>query len=178
MAGNDSAKKAPSPSPLRNSKFFQSNMRILVTGGAGFIGSHLVDRLMENEKNEVIVADNYFTGSKDNLSKWIGHPRFELIRHDVTETLLVEVDRIYHLACPASPIFYKYNPVKTIKTNVIGTLNMLGLAKRVGARICSRQLLRFMVILLSTLRRRNIGAMLIPLVLGVAMMRVSEWQKL
>ncbi|KAL5707084.1 UDP-glucuronate decarboxylase [Ranunculus cassubicifolius] len=105
------------------------------TGGAGFIGSHLVDKLMENEKNEVIVADNYFTGSKDNLKKWIGHPRFELIRHDVTEPLLVEVDRIYHLACPASPIFYKYNAVKTIKTNVIGTLNMLGLAKRVGARI-------------------------------------------
>ncbi|KAL9322860.1 hypothetical protein ACSQ67_010913 [Phaseolus vulgaris] len=128
-------KKPPSPSPLRFSKFFQSNMRILVTGGAGFIGSHLVDRLMENEKNEVIVADNYFTGSKDNLQKWIGHPRFELIRHDVTEPLLIEVDQIYHLACPASPIFYKYNPVKTIKTNVIGTMNMLGLAKRVGARI-------------------------------------------
>ncbi|KAK3422468.1 UDP-glucuronic acid decarboxylase 5 [Eucalyptus grandis] len=130
-----SPKPSPSPSPLRFSKFFQSNMRILVTGGAGFIGSHLVDKLMENEKNEVIVADNYFTGSKDNLKKWIGHPRFELIRHDVTEPLLVEVDQIYHLACPASPIFYKYNPVKTIKTNVIGTLNMLGLAKRVGARI-------------------------------------------
>ncbi|KAA8543911.1 hypothetical protein F0562_021912 [Nyssa sinensis] len=128
-------KPPPTPSPLRNSKFFQSNMRILVTGGAGFIGSHLVDRLMENEKNEVIVADNYFTGSKDNLRKWIGHPRFELIRHDVTEPLLIEVDQIYHLACPASPIFYKHNPVKTIKTNVIGTLNMLGLAKRVGARI-------------------------------------------
>ncbi|KAJ6432685.1 hypothetical protein OIU84_019848 [Salix udensis] len=132
---NSAAKAPPTPSPLRFSKFFQSNMRILVTGGAGFIGSHLVDRLMENEKNEVIVADNYFTGSKDNLKKWIGHPRFELIRHDVTEPLLVEVDQIYHLACPASPIFYKYNPVKTIKTNVIGTLNMLGLAKRVGARI-------------------------------------------
>ncbi|CAI0443116.1 unnamed protein product [Linum tenue] len=132
---NAAAKPPPTPSPLRFSKFFQSNMRILVTGGAGFIGSHLVDKLMENEKNEVIVADNYFTGSKDNLKKWIGHPRFELIRHDVTEPLLVEVDQIYHLACPASPIFYKYNPVKTIKTNVIGTLNMLGLAKRVGARI-------------------------------------------
>ncbi|KAK4772517.1 hypothetical protein SAY86_014292 [Trapa natans] len=128
-------KPPPTPSPLRFSKFFQSNMRILVTGGAGFIGSHLVDKLMENKKNEVIVVDNYFTGSKDNLSRWIGHPRFELIRHDVTEPLLVEVDQIYHLACPASPIFYKYNPVKTIKTNVIGTLNMLGLAKRVGARI-------------------------------------------
>ncbi|CAN1282969.1 UDP-glucuronic acid decarboxylase 3 [Linum perenne] len=105
-------KPPPQPSPLRSSKFCQSNMRILISGGAGFIGSHLVDRLMENEKNEVIVADNYFTGSKENLRKWIGHPRFELIRHDVTEPLLVEVDRIYHLACPASPIFYKYNPVK------------------------------------------------------------------
>ncbi|KZV39123.1 UDP-glucuronic acid decarboxylase 5 [Dorcoceras hygrometricum] len=128
-------KPPPEPSPLRKAKFFQANMRILVTGGAGFIGSHLVDRLMQNEKNEVIVLDNYFTGSKDNLRQWIGHPRFELIRHDVTEPLLIEVDQIYHLACPASPIFYKYNPVKTIKTNVIGTLNMLGLAKRVGARI-------------------------------------------
>jgi UDP-glucuronate decarboxylase len=90
---------------------------------------------MEEGTNEVIVADNFFSGSKENLKKWIGHPDFELIRHDVTETLLVEVDQIYHLACPASPIFYKYNPVKTIKTNVMGTLNMLGLAKRVGARI-------------------------------------------
>ncbi|KAL2899053.1 UDP-glucuronic acid decarboxylase 5 [Bienertia sinuspersici] len=139
MASNgekqSATKPPPPPSPLRNSKFYQSNMRILVTGGAGFIGSHLVDRLMENEKNEVIVVDNYFTGSKDNLKKWMGHPRFELIRHDVTEPLLVEVDQIYHLACPASPIFYKHNPVKTIKTNVMGTLNMLGLAKRVGARI-------------------------------------------
>ncbi|CAF1891438.1 hypothetical protein F2Q70_00014734 [Brassica cretica] len=129
------SKAPPLPSPLRNSKFLQSNMRILISGGAGFIGSHLVDKLMENEKNEVVVADNYFTGSKENLKKWIGHPRFELIRHDVTEPLLLEVDRIYHLACPASPIFYKYNPVKTIKTNVMGTMNMLGLAKRVGARI-------------------------------------------
>ncbi|XP_031485880.1 UDP-glucuronic acid decarboxylase 5 [Nymphaea colorata] len=130
-----SPKPPPMPSPLRSSKFCQPKLRILVTGGAGFIGSHLVDKLMENDNNEVIVADNFFTGSKDNLRKWIGHPNFELIRHDVTEPLLVEVDQIYHLACPASPIFYKYNPVKTIKTNVIGTLNMLGLAKRVGARI-------------------------------------------
>ncbi|CAK9212533.1 unnamed protein product [Sphagnum troendelagicum] len=129
------AKAPPAPSPLRMSKFTTAKMRILVTGGAGFIGSHLVDRLMESGTNEVIVADNFFSGSKDNLKRWIGHPNFELIRHDVTETLLVEVDQIYHLACPASPIFYKYNPVKTIKTNVMGTLNMLGLAKRVGARI-------------------------------------------
>ncbi|MFS7961432.1 putative UDP-glucuronate decarboxylase [Helianthus anomalus] len=134
-ANGGTTRPPPNPSPLRTAKFFQANMRILVTGGAGFIGSHLVDRLMENEKNEVVVVDNFFTGSKDNLRQWIGHPRFELIRHDVTEPLLVEVDQIYHLACPASPIFYKYNPVKTIKTNVIGTLNMLGLAKRVGARI-------------------------------------------
>eukprot|EP01018_Ginkgo_biloba_P020527 Gb_33566 [translate_table: standard] len=125
----------PMPSPLRYSKFSQAKLRILVTGGAGFIGSHLVDRLMEDANNEVIVVDNFFTGSKDNIRRWIGHPNFELIRHDVTEPLLIEVDQIYHLACPASPIFYKYNPVKTIKTNVIGTLNMLGLAKRVGARI-------------------------------------------
>lgn len=90
---------------------------------------------MEEGTNEVIVADNFFTGTKDNLKRWIGHPNFELIRHDVTEPLLVECDQIYHLACPASPIFYKHNPVKTIKTNVMGTLNMLGLAKRVGARI-------------------------------------------
>ncbi|KAF3786122.1 UDP-glucuronic acid decarboxylase 5 [Nymphaea thermarum] len=144
-----SPKPPPMLSPLRSSKFCQPKLRILVTGGAGFIGSHLVDKLMENDNNEVIVADNFFTGSKDNLRKWIGHPNFELVRHDVTEPLLVKVDQIYHLACPASPIFYKYNPVKasitsftfsvifytTIKTNVIGTLNMLGLAKRVGARI-------------------------------------------
>ncbi|KAJ7568224.1 hypothetical protein O6H91_01G024000 [Diphasiastrum complanatum] len=128
-------KAPPLPSPLRHSKFTTQKMRILVTGGAGFIGSHLVDRLMETGANEVIVADNFFSGTKDNLRRWIGHPNFELIRHDVTEPLLVEVDQIYHLACPASPIFYKYNPVKTIKTNVMGTLNMLGLAKRVGARI-------------------------------------------
>ncbi|CAI0411368.1 unnamed protein product [Linum tenue] len=125
---SSAAKPPPTPSPLRFSKFFQSNMRILVTGGAGFIGSHLVDKLMENEKNEVIVADNYFTGSKDNLKKWIGHPRFELIRHDVTEPLLVEVDQIYHLACPASPIFYKYNPVKEI----IGVRSCYDEGKRVA----------------------------------------------
>jgi len=108
-------------------------MRILVTGGAGFIGSHLIDRLML-EGNEVICLDNFFTGNKRNILKWMNHPYFELIRHDVTEPIRLEVDQIYHLACPASPIHYQYNPVKTIKTNVIGTLNMLGLAKRVKAR--------------------------------------------
>jgi UDP-glucuronate decarboxylase len=108
-------------------------MRILVTGGAGFIGSHLIDRLMA-EGHEVICLDNFYTGRKHNVIKWLEHPYFELIRHDVTEPIRLEVDQIYHLACPASPVHYQYNPVKTIKTNVIGTLNMLGLAKRVKAR--------------------------------------------
>lgn len=108
-------------------------MRILVTGGSGFIGSHLIDRLMADGQ-EVICLDNFYTGNKRNLLKWIGHPYFELIRHDITEPIRLEADQIYHLACPASPIHYQYNPVKTIKTNVMGTLNMLGLAKRVKAR--------------------------------------------
>jgi UDP-glucuronate decarboxylase len=108
-------------------------MRILVTGGAGFIGSHLIDRLMQ-EGHEVICLDNFYTGHKRNLLKWLDHPYFELIRHDITEPIRLEADQIYHLACPASPVHYQYNPVKTIKTNVMGTLNMLGLAKRVKAR--------------------------------------------
>uniref|UniRef100_A0A7N0UWE3 UDP-glucuronate decarboxylase n=1 Tax=Kalanchoe fedtschenkoi TaxID=63787 RepID=A0A7N0UWE3_KALFE len=108
-------------------------LRVVVTGGAGFVGSHLVDRLMERG-DSVIVVDNFFTGRKDNVVHHFGNPRFELIRHDVVEPILLEVDQIYHLACPASPVHYKFNPVKTIKTNVVGTLNMLGLAKRVGAR--------------------------------------------
>lgn len=108
-------------------------MRILVTGGAGFIGSHLIDRLMA-EEHEIICLDNFYTGNKQNVTKWLNHPRFELIRHDITEPIRLEVDQIYHLACPASPQHYQYNPVKTIKTNVLGTLNMLGLAKRVKAR--------------------------------------------
>lgn len=108
-------------------------MRILVTGGAGFIGSHLIDRLM-NQGHEVICLDNFFTGHKQNLLQWLGNPNFELIRHDITEPIRLEADQIYHLACPASPVHYQYNPVKTIKTNVMGTLNMLGLARRVKAR--------------------------------------------
>lgn len=108
-------------------------MRILVTGGAGFIGSHLIDRLMV-DGHEVICLDNFYTGSKRNILKWLDHPYFECIRHDITEPIRLEVDQIYHLACPASPIHYQFNPVKTIKTNVLGTLNMLGLAKRVNAR--------------------------------------------
>ena len=108
-------------------------MRILVTGGAGFIGSHLIDRLM-NDGHEVICLDNFYTGKKHNLLPWLDNPNFEIIRHDITEQIRLEVDQIYHLACPASPVHYQYNPIKTVKTNVIGTLNMLGLAKRVKAR--------------------------------------------
>jgi len=108
-------------------------MRILVTGGAGFIGSHLIDRLMA-QGHEVICLDNFYTGHKRNVLKWLDNPYFELIRHDITEPIRLEADQIYHLACPASPVHYQYNPVKTIKTNVLGTLNMLGLAKRIKAR--------------------------------------------
>lgn len=108
--------------------------RILVTGGAGFIGSHLCSRLVK-DGHDVIALDNYFTGKKDNIIGLIGNPRFELIRHDVTNPILLEVDWVFNLACPASPIHYQYNPVKTIKVNVLGALNMLGLAKRVRARI-------------------------------------------
>lgn len=108
--------------------------RILVTGGAGFIGSHLVEQLL-GQDHEVICLDNYFTGCKSNLEHLRDNPRLELIRHDVVNPIMLEVDQIYHLACPASPVHYQYNPVKTIKTNVLGTLHMLGLAKRVKARI-------------------------------------------
>jgi UDP-glucuronate decarboxylase len=101
--------------------------------GAGFIGSHLIDRLMQSG-HDVICVDNFFTGHKRNIQHWFGNPNFELIRHDVTEPIKLEVDQIYHLACPASPVHYQYNPVKTIKTNVMGTLYMLGLAKRIKAR--------------------------------------------
>jgi UDP-glucuronate decarboxylase len=109
-------------------------MRILVTGGAGFIGSHLCERLLA-EGQEVICLDNFFTGRRENVFHLLDNPRFELLRHDVIEPVLLEVDQIYNLACPASPIHYQYNPVKTVKTNVMGTINMLGLAKRVHARI-------------------------------------------
>ncbi|MEY3866584.1 MAG: UDP-glucuronic acid decarboxylase family protein [Microcoleaceae cyanobacterium] len=108
-------------------------MKILVTGGAGFIGSHLIDRLME-QGHEVICLDNFFTGTKRNIQHWIGHPNFEVIRHDITDPIKLEADQIYHLACPASPVHYQYNPIKTLKTNVMGTINMLGLAKRIKAR--------------------------------------------
>ena len=109
-------------------------MRILITGGAGFIGSHLCERLL-NEGHEVLCLDNFFTGRRENIFHLLENRQFELLRHDVIEPILVEVDQIYNLACPASPIHYQYNPVKTVKTSVMGTINMLGLAKRVHARI-------------------------------------------
>jgi UDP-glucuronate decarboxylase len=109
-------------------------MKILVTGGAGFIGSHLIDQLML-AGNEVICLDNFYTGTKKNINHWINHPNFEFIRHDITEPIKLEVDQIYHLACPASPVHYQYNPIKTTKVGFLGTLNMLGLAKRVRAKI-------------------------------------------
>ena len=108
--------------------------RVVVTGGAGFIGSHLVDRLLA-EGHEVVVVDNLYTGTKGNFIQNRDNPRFEFLRHDVTEPILLECDQVYHLACPASPVHYQNNPVKTIKTNVMGTINMLGLCKRLGASI-------------------------------------------
>jgi UDP-glucuronate decarboxylase len=108
--------------------------RILVTGGSGFLGSHLCDRLV-NEGNDVICVDNFYTGSKDNISRLLSNPHFELMRHDVTFPLYVEVDEIYNLACPASPVHYQYDPVQTTKTSVHGAINMLGLAKRTRSKI-------------------------------------------
>ncbi len=111
-----------------------NNNRVLVTGGAGFLGSHLCEKLVASG-HDVLCVDNFYTGSKDSVINLIGHPKFELIRHDVTFPLYVEVDRIYNLACPASPVHYQHDPVQTTKTSVHGAINMLGLAKRVKARI-------------------------------------------
>lgn len=119
---------------MYNYQTYHIPKRVLITGGAGFIGSHLSERLL-NDGHEVICLDNYFTGRKANIAHLIPNPRFELMRHDVTEPILVEVDWIFNLACPASPIHYQYNPVKTTKVNVLGALNVLGLAKRVRARV-------------------------------------------
>lgn len=133
-------------------------MRILVTGGAGFLGSHLVDRLME-QGHEVLCLDNFFTGSKHNILKWMDSPYFEVIRHDITEPIRVEVDQIYHLACPASPVHYQYNPVKTVKTSVLGTLHMLGLAKRIKARLLLARPRKSMETPMFTHKRKPIGGM-------------------
>ena len=119
---------APAEAPITNMK------RILITGGAGFLGSHLCDRLLA-QGHDILCLDNLFTGNKNNIRHLIGHPNFEFIRHDITQPIFLEVDEIYNLACPASPIHYQYNPIKTIKTSVMGAINTLGLAKRVKARI-------------------------------------------
>ena len=113
---------------------YYSDRRILVTGGAGFLGSHLCERLL-SDGHEVICVDNCFTGPKQNIAHLLGHPKFEFIRHDITLPLCLEMDEIYNLACPASPVHYQYNPIKTIKTNIHGALNMLGLAKRTKSKI-------------------------------------------
>jgi UDP-glucuronate decarboxylase len=115
-------------------RLYESRKRVLVTGGAGFLGSHLVDRLLKSG-HEVLCIDNLFTGRKQNIAHVAGNPRFEFLRHDVTVPLHVEVDEIYNLACPASPVHYQHNPIKTIKTSVMGALNMLGLAKRLKCKI-------------------------------------------
>jgi UDP-glucuronate decarboxylase len=111
-----------------------ANKRVLVTGGAGFLGSHLCERLV-GQGDEVICLDNFFTGSKANVSHLLSNPRFEVVRHDIVNPILLEVDQIYNLACPASPVHYQFNPVKTVKTSVMGVINMLGMAKRVQARV-------------------------------------------
>ena len=118
---------------ISSNKVIYKPKRNLVTGGAGFLGSHLIDKLISLNE-EVICLDNYFTGKKLNIQKWIKHPNFEIIRHDVTEPIQLEVDKIWHLACPASPIHYQMNPIKTSKTSFLGTYNMLGLARRVKAK--------------------------------------------
>ncbi|CAG9464529.1 unnamed protein product [Pedinophyceae sp. YPF-701] len=123
-----------SSSTVTRTKPQQERNRVLVMGGAGFVGSHLCDYLVQRG-DHVICADNLFTGSKSNVSHLMGCENFEFVRHDVVQPLLLEIDQVYHLACPASPIHYKYNPIKTLKTAFIGTLNMLGLAKRCGARL-------------------------------------------
>src|ERR1700693_3946946 len=126
---NPQQQAKPQGSPMRT-----STKRVLVTGGAGFLGSHLCERLIA-EGHNVLCVDNYFTGRKDNLAQLIDHPHFEAMRHDVTHPLFVEVDEIYNLACPASPVHYQFDPVQTTKTSVLGAINMLGLAKRLKAKI-------------------------------------------
>jgi UDP-glucuronate decarboxylase len=130
----DEAKEKEVKPVLNFGSIRRPQTRILVTGGAGFIGSHLIDALLKDESNQVLCVDNLFSGNKDNFKHHLNNPRFEFMRHDVTVPLFVEIDQIYHLACPASPVFYQFDPIKTIQTCVLGTMNMLGLAKRCKAK--------------------------------------------
>ena len=186
--------RLPAPTTFPSIKFrtYKDRKRILVTGGAGFVGSHLVDTLMM-DGHEVFVADNYFTGSKRNIEQWLGHENFEMLHHDIVNPLYIEVDEIYHLASPASPPHYMYNPVKTIKTNTVGTVNMLGLAKRTKARILiastsevsgglfivfvSQSHLRFMATLRSILSLSPTGATSTPSVPGLVTTKVRGWPR-
>jgi len=146
--------------------------KVLVTGGAGFLGSHLCEKLLNNNY-DVLCIDNYSTGSKDNIAELLKDPFFEATRHEVTLPFYTEVDQIYNLACPASPIHYQKDPSQTTKTCVHGAINMLGLAKRTNARILRLQLLKFMVILRFIHKQKIIGVASIQLALGVVMMKES-----
>jgi UDP-glucuronate decarboxylase len=132
--------------------------KILVTGGAGFVGSHLCERLL-NDGNEVMCLDNFFTGSKQNIIHLLQQPYFELIRHDITSPFAVEVDEIYNLACPASPVHYQFDALQTVKTSVMGAINMLGLARRIKLRYCKPLQVKFTAIRKCTRKKRSIGAM-------------------
>lgn len=146
--------------------------RVMVTGGTGFLGSFLCERLLR-EGNDVLCVDNYYTGSRDNVLHLLDDSRFEVLRHDITFPLYVEVDEIYNLACPASPVHYQFDPVQTVKTNVHGAINMLGLAKRTKAKIFQPPRAKFTAIRQSTRSRRSIGAVSIPSGRGHAMTKAS-----
>jgi dTDP-D-glucose 4,6-dehydratase len=150
--------------------------RIFVTGGAGFLGSHLCERLLD-DGHEILCVDNFHTGTRHNVHRLLSHPRFELMRHDVCFPLYVEVDEIYNLACPASPIHYQFDPVQTTKTSVHGAINMLGLAKWYRRKFCKPRLRKSMATLPCTRRPKITGAMLILLDHGHATMRVSAAPK-
>ena len=151
-------------------------MRVLVTGGAGFLGSHLCDRLL-NDGHEVVALDNLFTGSKRNIAHLHSRDDFEFVRHDVVDPIKLEVDWVFNFACPASPVHYQYNAVKTIKTSVLGMLHMLGLAKRVRARILQASRVRCTATPSNIHRRKVIGATSTRSGLGVATTRASAWRK-
>ncbi len=150
--------------------------RILVTGGAGFLGSHLCDKLIERG-HDVLCVDNFFTGRRGNVSHLLGNPHFELLRHDVTFPLYIEVDQIYNLACPASPVHYQFDPVQTTKTSVVGAINMLGLAKRLKIPFSRHRRQKYTVILVFILSPKNTGVTSIRLVPAPVMMKGSAAQR-